>query len=94
MPTATALYLGQLRTEAELPPCTELELSSFQSSYHHLLSGNHEQRAALPGILPMRADMLVVATVLLDYVLGISGITRIQTSAYALKEGLLAEMLA
>ena len=88
------MQLGQLRTEAELPPCTELELSSFQSSYHHLLSGNHEQRAALPGILPMRADMLVVATVLLDYVLGISGITRIQTSAYALKEGLLAEMLA
>ena len=88
------MQLGQLRTEANLPPHTELALASFQASYRHLLSGNHQQRLALPGILPMRADMLVVASVLIDYVLGISGITRIRTSAYALKEGLLAEMLA
>ncbi|HEX8505984.1 MAG TPA: phosphatase [Hymenobacter sp.] len=87
------MQLGQLRTEAQLPPHTELALGSFQESYRRLLSGNHEQRVALPGILPMRADMLVVAAVLIDYVLGISGITRIQTSAYALKEGLLAELL-
>ena len=83
----------QVRAEADLPPYTELEMSSFQASYRHLLSGNHEQRKALPGILPMRADMLVVAAVLIDYVLGITEITRIRTSAYALKEGLLAEML-
>ena len=85
---------GQLRAEADLPPYTDLEMSSFQASYRHLLSGNHEQRAALPGIMPMRADMLVVAAVLIDYVLGITEITRIRSSAYALKEGLLAEMLA
>ncbi len=88
------MQLGQLRTEAELTPRTELEIGSFQESYRHLLSRDHEQRKALPGILPMRADMLVVAAVLIDYVLGISGITRLQASAYALKEGLLAEMLA
>ena len=88
------MQLGRLRTEADLPPCTELALSSFQQSYRHLLSGNHEQRMALPGILPMRADMLVVASVLIDFVLGITEITRLRTSAYALKEGLLAEILA
>jgi exopolyphosphatase/guanosine-5'-triphosphate,3'-diphosphate pyrophosphatase len=87
------MQLGQLRTENQLPPSTELAFESFQSSYRHLLSGNHEQRLALPGILPMRADMLVVASVLIDYVLGITEITRIRTSAYALKEGVLAEML-
>ena len=85
---------GQLRPEADLPPYTELALSSFQASYRHLLAGNHAQRAALPGIMPMRANMLVVASVLIDYVLGITEITRIRASAYALKEGLLAEMLA
>ncbi|GAB3740575.1 hypothetical protein GCM10027594_20500 [Hymenobacter agri] len=88
------MQLGRLRTESELPPCTELALESFQASYRHLLSGNHEQRKALPGILPMRADMLVVAAVLIDFVLGITEITRIRTSAFALKEGVLAEMLA
>ena len=88
------MQIGQLRTESELPPCTELALESFQRSYRHLLAGNHEQRKALPGILPMRANMLVVAAVLIDFVLGISEITCLRTSAYALKEGLLAEMLA
>ena len=87
------MQLGRLRPEKELPPRTELALSSFQTSYAQLLSLNHAQRLALPGILPMRADMLVVAAVLIDWVLGITGITRIQTSAFALKEGLLAEML-
>jgi exopolyphosphatase/guanosine-5'-triphosphate,3'-diphosphate pyrophosphatase len=87
------MQLGRLRTENELPPSTELAMEAFQTSYRHLLSGNHEQRLALPGILPMRADMLVVASVLIDYVLGFTEITRIRTSAYALKEGLLAEML-
>lgn len=84
----------QLRAEADLPPYTELAISSFQTSYRHLLSGNRVQRAALPGIMPMRADMLVVASVLIDFVLGMTGLTRIRASAYALKEGLLAEMLA
>lgn len=88
------MQLGRLRTESELPPCTELTLESFQSSYRHLLAGTHAQRVALPGILPMRADMLVVAAVLIDFVLGITGAARIRTSAYALKEGILAEMLA
>ncbi len=88
------MQTGHLRPESELPSCTELALESFQASYRHLLGGNHEQRKALPGILPMRANMLVVAAVLIDYVLGITEITRIRTSAYALKEGVLAEMLA
>ena len=88
------MQIGRVRSESELPPYTELAVESFQSSYRHLLSGNHEQRKALPGILPMRANMLVVAAVLIDFVLGITEITRIRTSAYALKEGVLAEMLA
>ena len=88
------MQLGQLRTEAELPPSTELALESFRRSYAQLLSLPHEARKTLPGILPMRADMLVVAAILTDYVLELTGITHLRTSAYALKEGLLAEMLA
>jgi exopolyphosphatase/guanosine-5'-triphosphate,3'-diphosphate pyrophosphatase len=92
--TLADMQLGQVRTEAEQPPVTELMLSSFQESFRHLLSLNHEQRVAIPGMFPMRADMLVVAAILIDFVLTTYGLTRIQTSAYALKEGLLAEMLA
>ena len=87
------MQLGRLRTEAELPPSTELTLESFRRSYAQLLRLPHEERKTLPGILSMRADMLVVAAILTDYVLELTGITHLRTSAYALKEGLLAEML-
>jgi exopolyphosphatase/guanosine-5'-triphosphate,3'-diphosphate pyrophosphatase len=88
------LEVGRVHSEAEQPPMRELSLERFQESFRHLLSLNHEQRVALPGMFPMRADMLVVAAVLIDCVLSTYGLSRIQTSAYALKEGLLAEMLA
>jgi exopolyphosphatase/guanosine-5'-triphosphate,3'-diphosphate pyrophosphatase len=42
---------------------------------------------------PLRADMIVVACVLIDFVLRSYAFTHIRASAYALKEGLLAEML-
>lgn len=41
----------------------------------------------------MRADMLVVASVIVKYVLAIYNLTQITTSAFALKEELLAELL-
>lgn len=87
------LQAGRVRPEAELPPATPLALTSFRRSHVQLLALDHAGRLALPGMFPMRADMLVVASVLLDYVLTLSGITQLTASAYALKEGLLAEML-
>ncbi len=87
------LQQGRVRPEAELPPATPLTLTGFRATYEQLLSLDHAGRLALPGMFPMRADMLVVASVLLDLVLQMSGITQLTASAYALKEGLLAELL-
>ena len=92
--TLADLQAGRVHTEAEQPPMRYLDPAVFQDNFRHLLSLNHEQRVALPGMFPMRADMLVVAAVLIDYVLSTFGISYIRTSAYALKEGLLAEMLS
>ena len=88
------LQTGRVRPEAEVPPATPLALASIRRNHAQLLSLDHAGRRALPGMFPMRADMLVVASILLDYVLTMSGITQITASAYALKEGLLAEMTA
>ena len=87
------LQAGHVRPEAELPPATPLALASFARSHAQLLSLDHAGRRALPGMFPMRANMLVVASIIIDFVLEISGITRIIASSYALKEGLLAELL-
>ncbi|WP_262922962.1 hypothetical protein [Hymenobacter cellulosilyticus] len=57
------------------------------------MHSTHEQRVAMPGMTPMRADMIVVACVLIDFVLKTYDFVHIRASAYALKEGLLQEML-
>ena len=88
------LSMGRVRREADLPPSTELPVADFRRHYAQLLALDHAGRVALPGMFPMRADMLVVASVVIDFVLTTYGLTQITTSAFALKEGLLAELLA
>jgi exopolyphosphatase/guanosine-5'-triphosphate,3'-diphosphate pyrophosphatase len=91
--TLADLSLGQVRREADLPPSTSLPLADFEQHFAQLLTLDHAERVALPGMFPMRADMLVVASIIVKYVLTTYGLTKINTSAFALKEGLLAELL-
>ncbi|MGI4734696.1 MAG: hypothetical protein ACRYG7_05900 [Janthinobacterium lividum] len=88
------LTVGQVRREADLPPSTSLPVADFEQHFAQLLTLDHAGRAALPGMFPMRADMLVVASVIIKYVLNTYKLTNIRTSACALKEGLLAELLS
>jgi exopolyphosphatase/guanosine-5'-triphosphate,3'-diphosphate pyrophosphatase len=41
---------------------------------------------------PERADLIVVALLLIDYVCKLAGIQKIYVSAYAMKEGMIAAM--
>ena len=91
--TLADLSVGQIRREADLPPRTVLPLADFERHFAQLLTLDHAGRVALPGMFPMRADMLVVASVIVKYVLTTYHLTHITTSAFALKEGLLAELL-
>ena len=76
------------------PPETELWLDAFHYHFGQLKTLPHAERLALPGMTPMRADMIVVASVLIDWVLRTYGLTRVRVSAWALKEGLLARAAA
>jgi exopolyphosphatase/guanosine-5'-triphosphate,3'-diphosphate pyrophosphatase len=87
-----AAQRGEIRPETP-PPVTEIAPQSFYQSYELLLNSTHAQRLAMSGMTPMRADMIVVACVLIDFVLKTYGLTNIRASAYALKEGVLAELL-
>jgi exopolyphosphatase/guanosine-5'-triphosphate,3'-diphosphate pyrophosphatase len=91
--TLADLSVGQVRREADLPPSTVLPVAEFEQHFAQLLTLDHDGRVALPGMFPMRADMLVVASVIVKYVLTTYNLTQITTSAFALKEGLLAELL-
>ncbi|MCF2495705.1 MULTISPECIES: phosphatase [Dyadobacter] len=82
----------------ERPPKNQtdfsLALEEFYRAYALILTGNHDERMQIPGMIELRVDMIVVAVCLIDYVLKSYGIKKIQVSSYALKEGVLAEVLA
>lgn len=67
--------------------------NAFESIFNDLISKNREQRLAIPGMIEMRVDMIVVACVLVKYVMDKLAIQNIRVSAYALKEGILYNVL-
>jgi exopolyphosphatase/guanosine-5'-triphosphate,3'-diphosphate pyrophosphatase len=70
-----------------------LTIPAFESIYQEILVKNREDRLAIPGMIPLRVDMIVVASALIDFIIASLGITDIRVSAYALKEGVLLNTL-
>lgn len=77
------------------PNATEFPFGKevFKNIYNKLISRNREQRLAIPGMIEMRVDMIVVACVLVDYIIKKLNLNNIRISAYALKEGILHNVL-
>jgi exopolyphosphatase/guanosine-5'-triphosphate,3'-diphosphate pyrophosphatase len=69
-----------------------LPITEFYHAYQLLISRNHDERMAIPGMIELRVDMIVVAVCLIDYVLKTYGISQISTSTYSLKEGVFASL--
>jgi exopolyphosphatase/guanosine-5'-triphosphate,3'-diphosphate pyrophosphatase len=51
------------------------------------------ERLALPGMLPMRADMMPISAVFIDYILSIHPFETVKLSTYSLKEGVFETLL-
>lgn len=77
------------------PGATELPLSleAFEMIFQDLLAKNREERLNIPGMIPMRVDMIVVAVVLVKFIIDSLDIKKIRVSAYALKEGVLLKTI-
>jgi exopolyphosphatase / guanosine-5'-triphosphate,3'-diphosphate pyrophosphatase len=71
----------------------ELSLEEFRRSYAQLVTQTHTERMAIPGMISLRVDMIVVAVCLIDYVLQTYHIPRLRVSTYALKEGVLHSII-
>ena len=72
----------------------QLRLMGLASLHQTVIHSTMEERLAFPGLPPERADMIVVAMVLIDFVLQLAGIEKITVSDYAMKEGILLEQAA
>ncbi len=66
-----------------------LSLEGFRTLHNELITKNKAERLLIPGMIEMRVDMIVVASVLLEFLIERLKIQTLRVSAYALKEGVM-----
>ncbi len=74
-------------------PETPLTFVGFKEIYAELIVKNRTERMEMPGMIELRVDMIVVACSLIDYILSHYSFEKIRVSSYALKEGVLSEII-
>ena len=71
-----------------------IDVKHFTPLYEKVIQMNLEERQDASSIPDTRSDMIVVAMVLIQYIIRKANIKKIMVSSYAMKEGILSEMLA
>ena len=66
-------------------------MEAFIDIYEQLLTKKRAERMAIPGMIELRVDMIVVAVCLIRYLIQTFGIETIRISKNAMKEGILKE---
>lgn len=69
------------------------DIKYFPKLYRELITKNRIQRLAIPGMIEMRVDMIVVAVALLHFILQKHNFEALRVSTYALKEGILFKFI-
>ena len=92
--TLSDIYCAQegiikIPTASEAP----LTVESYLRIHQDLLMKDKIERLAIPGMIPLRVDMIVVASCLINWVIQKYKLQHIRVSAYSLKEGALARVL-
>lgn len=68
-------------------------MHQYHTLADQLITLERSERLKIPGLAPHRVDTLPMGILLMDYVINRSNITGIKQSAYALKEGVMEELV-
>ncbi len=71
-----------------------IALEFYREIHHALLNSTTEERLNMPGMEPVRVEMIVPATIFINFVYHSCGLKSITQSRYALKEGVMARLVA
>lgn len=74
-------------------PETPLSFRGFHDTYKQLIVSDRNARMKIPGMIELRVDMIVVACSLIDHLINRYNFEAIRVSSYALKEGVLADIM-
>lgn len=71
-----------------------ISIEGFKAFYQKVVPTTFEQRLKMAAIPNVRADMIVVALILIDYIVNKIDIKSITVSTYSMKEGVLGELIS
>lgn len=74
-------------------PSIEIPIEEYFKLHNHLLTTTKEQRIAIPGMDPMRVEMIVLATIFTNFLIKKFNLKTMMQSSYALKEGAVWRMI-
>ena len=75
------------------PSANILNTSNFESFHNEVIAKNLKERKEVEGIPHTRADLIVVALILVNFVLEKHNFDQLVVSKYSMKEGMLEEMM-
>lgn len=70
----------------------EIDFEAYQKLAASLINSSHEERGKMDNLIPLRVDMIVMATLLTNYVVKEFNINNIKLSTYDLKMGVLQSL--
>ena len=70
-----------------------ISITEFYTVYHNLIKSTREQRFLMKGMDMVRVDLIVPAVIFIEQLISETGITQITQTDFALREGVLFEMM-
>jgi len=79
--------------DPEDKPRKQIFLEDYRGLHEQLLRSTLEERQKMPGMEPVRIEMIVLATIFINFILKKWEFEKMILSEFALKEGVIAEIL-
>lgn len=76
-----------------MPESFDIDLTDFENLYQKLVNSTLKERKQMKGLESMRLEMIVVATLIVKFILQKLKLQRLIQSNFALKEGVVYELL-
>jgi exopolyphosphatase/pppGpp-phosphohydrolase len=77
-----------------LDDVNEIPVPLFKELHTELVSTTLEQRLFITGLVPMRADMIVLSSLLVNYCIDTFKVSQLKHTKYALREGAISREIA
>jgi exopolyphosphatase/guanosine-5'-triphosphate,3'-diphosphate pyrophosphatase len=84
---------GTGNEKTTFPEATEIDLADFENLYQRVVNSTLKERKQMKGLEAHRLETIVPASLLVKFLMGKLKLRRIIQSNFALKEGILFEML-